>query len=130
MTVFFCVSVFFPNGWCASAPYEIGRERGRDESRPYEFDRWATAGRPYNLLRSLRLIFLQLRDVIAQSRFELVLRIESQLRARSVDVHARARRRQFTAAQMYFRKDRFQRAFDIFQRRERAAAEIVNLMRQ
>src|SRR5262245_53757065 len=73
---------------------------------------------------------LQLGNVIAETGFQLIFGIESQLVARADDVHARPRRRQLAALHDDAREDRAERAFDVLDRGQRAAAEVIDIMRQ
>src|SRR4029077_13341874 len=76
------------------------------------------------------LALFQFRDIVAQSCFELVLRVKSQLRARPRNVHARTRGSQFSAADPSFRKYFSERFFDVCDRSQRATTKVVNLVRQ
>src|SRR4029453_12904775 len=76
------------------------------------------------------LTLLQLVDVVAQSRFELVLRVESQLRPRPRDVHPWTRGSQFPTAHPNPWEYFSERLFEVFDRGQRSAAKVVNLVRQ
>src|SRR5262245_11763974 len=83
---------------------------------------------PSFVLSSSCLTPLQFGDIITQSRFEPVLRVKSQLRPCSRDVHPWTRGSQFPTAHLDLRKYFFQRFFDIFDRRQRAATQVVYLV--
>src|ERR1700730_11225030 len=71
---------------------------------------------------------LQLRNVITHSRLQLILRAKSQLRARPRDVHSWTRGSKFSAGYLNSREYFFQRLFDIFDRGQSTAAQVVYLM--
>src|SRR5262249_58372996 len=72
----------------------------------------------------------QFGNVVAQSRFEPVLRVKSQLRPCPRDVHSWTRGSQFSAAHPDLRKYFFKRFFDVFDRGQRTAAKVVYLVWQ